>query len=372
LELGQCLASLPHTNKTRKSQPSKATLLRLARQISREAQDATGLDVRLGLAPQRFTAEQAARAAAARGWTVVAPHEVRGFLAALPLETLPAEREICRRLHLFGIHTLGGLARLPRQALIRQFGAPAGFLHDLASGKDPRSVLPDAPPLRLIHKHAWETPVRHRVSLEAQVGRGMQALAAQVHHSGYQVQGLRVTVETEEGQSFTQAGSVEPPTADAERLTCRALLLLDQIQPAAGIVSLTLTLYPLRPAYLGATQLALFEAPQSARRRRLQETFRRLRQRFGEFIIQVAALVAPPPPQPIQVVKNVNGKVQALAWPDHLTRVVRLSEHWRVRRRWWGKPIRRNYYRLETAEPRVRVVFHDLETDRWWLERRTL
>jgi hypothetical protein len=205
----------------------------------------------------------------------------------------------------------------------------------------------------------------------AQLSRLLQALAVQVQRTGYQVQGLRVAVETAEGHVLTQAGSVEPPTADEARLIRRALLLLEKIQPAAEIVSLSLTLYPLRPAYLGATQLALFTAPQSARRRRLQETFRRLRQRFGAFIIQVAALVAPPPPQPIRVVRDAQNKVRALVWPDHLARVVRLYEHWRVRRRWWGRPIRRNYYRLETGEPQVRVVFHDLETDRWWLERRT-
>jgi hypothetical protein len=205
----------------------------------------------------------------------------------------------------------------------------------------------------------------------AQLSRLLQALAVQIQRTGYQVQGLRVTVDTEKGQSCTRAGSVEPPTADEVRLIRRALPLLDQIRPMAGIVSLTLTLYPLRPVHLGATQLALFEAPQSARRRRLQETFRRLRQRFGAFIIQVAALVAPPPPQPIRVVRDAQNKVRALVWPDHLARVVRLYEHWRVRRRWWGRPIRRNYYRLETGEPQVRVVFHDLETDRWWLERRT-
>jgi nucleotidyltransferase/DNA polymerase involved in DNA repair len=376
VDLGGLLADLQHLNRDRESGAPKSTWVRLARRISREAQDATGLDVRVGLGPQRFTAEQAAQAATTRGWAVVLPAEARGFLASLPLESLPAEQEIQRRLHLLGIHTLGGLARLPRQAVIRQFGAQAGFLHDLASGNDARPVQPDAPPLRLTRSHAWEHPVLQHGPVAAQISRLLQALAVQVQRTGYQVQGLRVTVATAEGHVLTQAGSVEPPTADEARLIRRALLILEKIQPAAEIVSLSLTLYPLRPAYLGATQLALFTAPQSARRRRLQETFRRLRQRFGEFIIQVAALVAPPPPQPIQVVKNADGKVQALVWPDHLAGVVRLYEHWRVRRRWWGRPIRRNYYRLETAEPRVRanhgvrVVFHDLETDRWWLERR--
>jgi len=34
--------------------------------------------------------------------------------------------------------------------------------------------------------------------------------------------------------------------------------------------------------------------------------------------------------------------------------------------------VRRDYYRLETDDGRVRVVFRDLEGERWWLERRYL
>jgi DNA polymerase-4 len=375
VKLGLLLADVTHHHALRDNEAPHRAYTHLARRIHRAAQDATALDVRVGVAPQRFTAEQATRATHPHGWAVVLPGEARGFLAPLPLTTLPADAEMLRRLHILGIRTLGDLARLPRRAVIHQFDARAGFLHDLACGKDPRPVHPDAPPLHLTRTHTWEPPVRRRGPLDAQVARLLQGLAVKLQRTGYQVQGLRISLAIEAGQPLTETCAVEPPTADGERLTRRALTLLARMRPAAGITALTLTLYPLRPAYLGATQLALFQAPRTTRRRQLQETLRRLRQRFGELIIQVAALVAPPPPRALQVVQDHGGTVRTLVWPDHMARVARIYEHWRVHRRWWGQPVRRDYYRLETADgrghTRVRTLFHDLETDRWWLERRS-
>lgn len=116
---------------------------RLARQLAKEAERATGLEVRVGLAGNRFSAEQAACAAGPGGWYVVPPGQEQAFLSPLPLSTLPADAETLRRLHLLGVRTLGTLAALPRPALIRQFSPQAGFLHDLASGRDPRPVHAD-------------------------------------------------------------------------------------------------------------------------------------------------------------------------------------------------------------------------------------
>jgi hypothetical protein len=52
--------------------------------------------------------------------------------------------------------------------------------------------------------------------------------------------------------------------------------------------------------------------------------------------------------------------------------VAQIYEHWRERRRWWARPRRRDYYRAETDDGQMRVVFRDLESDRWWLERRSI
>ncbi|MGC9396980.1 MAG: hypothetical protein ACP5J4_19210 [Anaerolineae bacterium] len=119
----------------------------LARSLAREIQQVSTLDARIGLAPQRFTAEQSVRAARPHGWCPLQPGQERTFLSPLPIETLPLDPEMHRRLHLLGITTLDTLAALPRAAIVRQFGADAELFHDLAIGRDLRGVYPDAPPL---------------------------------------------------------------------------------------------------------------------------------------------------------------------------------------------------------------------------------
>jgi DNA polymerase-4 len=337
-------------------------------------------DVRLGMASDRFTAEQAAHAArpptglgeASARWCLVPPGEERSFLSPLPLPTLPIDPEPLRRLNLLGVRTLGALAALPRLALSRQFGPQAGFLHDLASGRDPRPVYADAPPLVLEGRHAFEPPVAGRGPLTAQAGRTVSALAADLSRRGYHAEGLKVRLEDEVGDIHIAAASVDPPTAGLDRLTRKAGELLERLSPPRPVAALTITLYPLRPAHLGATQLTLFTGPVDARRARLQETLRRLRERFGEMVIVVASLLGPPPPRPIQVTTDPEGLPCALVQSDCILPVTQVYEHWRERRRWWTHPLLRDYYRTETTDGRVRVVFHDLEGGQWWMERRRL
>jgi hypothetical protein len=147
---------------------------------------------------------------------------------------------------------------------------------------------------------------------------------------------------------------------------------LEEQNPARPVAALALSLYPLRPAHLGASQLALFTAPADQRMSRLQEVLRRLRERFGEMVITIASLLGPPPPRAVQVTCADEGSPLALIWHDDILPVARVYEHWRERRRWWTLPVERDYYRAETADGRVRVIFRDRRNDRWWLERRHL
>jgi hypothetical protein len=99
---------------------------------------------------------------------------------------------------------------------------------------------------------------------------------------------------------------------------------------------------------------------------------RGLRARFGEVAIVVAALLGSPSPCQIQVTTNPEGLPKALVWRERIHQVVSVYESWRERRRWWNRPVERDYFRLETAGSRVWVVFRDLRVDRWLLERRRI
>jgi len=358
--------------------PQGCRLSALARQMAQEAGRTPGLDVRVGLASGKFVARQAALAARPGEACVVPPGDERAFLSPLPLSALPADGstelaevpEMVRRLHILGVRTLGALAALPRLAVVRQFGPPAGPLHDLARGVDPRPVRPDAPPLELARSHAFDDPLADRAPLLAHAGRMATGLAGELARRGYQAEGLRLRLEAEGGAPHAAGAPLKPPSADADKISRLAARLLGRLAPAGPVTALSLTVYPLRPFHLGATQLALFTDPAQARRARLQEALRRLRERFGEMIVVVASFLGPPSPRSIQVTAGPDGLPRALVWRDRIREVAVVYEIWRERRRWWSRPVERDYFRLETADGQVRVVFRDTRADRWLLERR--
>ncbi len=47
-----------------------------------------------------------------------------------------------------------------------------------------------------------------------------------------------------------------------------------------------------------------------------------------------------------------------------------VRESWLVEDRWWtDRPLRRRYWEIVTSCGRDEVVFHDLESGRWWRQR---
>jgi hypothetical protein len=47
-----------------------------------------------------------------------------------------------------------------------------------------------------------------------------------------------------------------------------------------------------------------------------------------------------------------------------------VRESWLVEDRWWtDRPLRRHYWEVVTVDGRDEVVFHDLQSGRWWRQR---
>ena len=346
----------------------------LAHRLVRETSDSSGLDVRLGLGGTRFVAEQAAHAAQSGEACVVPPDGEQAFLSPLDISALPLDPEMERRLRSLGVRTLGALANLPRLAVIRQFGSHAGTLYDIACGEDDRPVQADAPPLQLSRSHAFVDPVNDRVSLLAHVKLMADDLGRQLSTRGYQAEGMQLQAEEMCGETHTLGKSVKPPSSNAEQLSRLGARMLGSMTIGGPVATLSLIVYPLRPFHLGATQLTLFDgAPPeevSTFSRTLRETLRRLWERFGELSVVVASLVIPPKPSPIHVTTDRDDLPRAIVWREQIREVRCVYEFWRERRRWWGQPIERDYFRLGLEDGQMRVVFRDVRTNRWLLERR--
>jgi protein ImuB len=92
-------------------------------------------DVRVGVADELLTAEQAARTASVQETRVIAPGGSGAFLRPLSVDVLQ-DAEAAGLLHRLGLHTLGDLAGLPGADVSTRFGRQADWVRRVVLGAD--------------------------------------------------------------------------------------------------------------------------------------------------------------------------------------------------------------------------------------------
>jgi DNA polymerase IV len=116
--------------------------LEIAVRLRRRVLEQVGLPLTVGIARTKFLAKVASGVAKPDGLLVVPPDRELAFLHPLPVERLwgvgPAT---AAKLHARGITTVGQVAELAEEALVRMLGRAAGrHLHALSHNRDPRPV----------------------------------------------------------------------------------------------------------------------------------------------------------------------------------------------------------------------------------------
>ena len=115
----------------------------IARKLRRDVRERVGLPITVGVARTKFLAKVASAQAKPDGLLVVPPDGELDFLHPLAIEALwgvgPATGARLRRV---GIETVGEVAKLDEDSLVRLLGPGAGRkLHALAHNRDPRPVV---------------------------------------------------------------------------------------------------------------------------------------------------------------------------------------------------------------------------------------
>lgn len=120
-------------------------------------------DVRVGVADDLFTAEQAARQATVQDTLVVPPGQSAAFLRDLPVDVLGEpgleNSGLVGLLHRMGLRTLGAFAGLSAADVHTRFGTHGALLHRLASGIDAQPVSRRQVPPELTASLALEPPL---------------------------------------------------------------------------------------------------------------------------------------------------------------------------------------------------------------------
>ncbi len=179
-------------------------------QAIREIVQAAGLPAALGIGERRFIA----RAAAGHGDERVCPAGAEAaFVAPLPLAVLELPPQICERLELLGVTTLGELAALPHGPFVRRFGAEAARWHALARGLDDAPLRPRPHRTRIARTLYGEGSA----ASEEQVFFALRTLVAQVADDlrllGKRAAVLALTLECDDGTTHPLTVRVAHPTA---------------------------------------------------------------------------------------------------------------------------------------------------------------
>jgi DNA polymerase-4/protein ImuB len=238
-----------------------------------------GLQPRVGIAGQRFTAHVAALSAPPGEALRVDVEESAAFLGSRPAEWLPLDAETLRQLRLLGIHTIGEYAALPGHAVQAQFGALGRRAWLAARGQDPEPVRPRPFAIERVIEHAQaQPPLISREAILLGARQLLRRALRQPRAAGRFVRMLRLWAVTEEGQVWERNHTLREPANDEFRLWTVVNSQFEYSELPGPIAELELELGGLT-AETGR-QPGLF-IDHTRRREQLEEMVRHLRVRFG-------------------------------------------------------------------------------------------
>lgn len=205
----------------------------------------SGLDLpaTCGLATTPLLALYAARVAR----PVLYISDASAFLAPLPLATAEPPPELASILDQWGLRTIGDLTALPRDDIIRRFGAAGLALWQRATGGTTRPLHPVSLPQTFSAALEFENAIESLEPLMFILRRLLDRLALELTATHYVAAAIDLALTLEDETRHARSFRLPEPTADVELLFRAVHTHLESLQTAAAITGLKLDLTPTRP-----------------------------------------------------------------------------------------------------------------------------
>lgn len=247
-----------------------------------------GLTVSVGISATRYVAKVASGFRKPDGLTIVAPHEMREWLAPLPVASLwGAGPKTTDRLRALGLETIGQVASADRSVLERALGALGTRFLSLANGVDPREVVGSRRAHSVGSERTLNVDVVARADIEAHLRLAADTVAHRLRRSQRKARGVRLKLKTSDFRIVTRQEMLSDATDVAAVLFTRAATLLQDVDDRGPFRLVGLTAYDLEGVNGADRQLALLPAAGN-RERRLETAIDALVGRFGAGIVQRA------------------------------------------------------------------------------------
>jgi protein ImuB len=249
----------------------------------------TTWDPRAGAAERRFAALAAANVARPGQALIVSDDRTRAFLAPLPLQLLPLERDRYEELEELGVRTIGQLAGLPGTAVAERLGPAGRRAWSLARGEEQGRVAPRKPATAIHETLEFPEAVGNELTLRRGLGVLLDRLLARPERAGRPPRKLAMWARLVGGASWRRTVTLREPTADPARLRAALAAKLNELPAPA----LKLRLEVGELAEHTGEQLELLSLEGEAGRARLREGLRQVRAAVGAGGVSTVVEVAP-------------------------------------------------------------------------------
>ena len=188
--------------------------------IRRRVQQETRLTCSVGAASTKFVAKLASGRAKPDGVLVVPADQTLAFLHPLPVGSLwgvgaVTEEALTRR----GLRTIGDIARSPLLALQRAVGDASGLkLHDLANGRDPRSVSTTSVEKSVGHEVTFEVDTVDADDLRRELLRQANAVAVRMRTAGWVGRTVVLKLRYDDFSTITRSRTLAESTDVGRRI----------------------------------------------------------------------------------------------------------------------------------------------------------
>ena len=268
----------------------------IARQIKAAVRDEVGLTVSVGVARTKLVAKIASDLRKPDGLVVVPPGDEAAFLAPLPISRLWGVGEkTAAALAEYSVRTIGDLAALPPDLIVRRFGKHGGSLVARAHGIDADPVHEGDPAKSVGHEHTFDVDTSDPEVIERTLLAMADGVAGRLRSAGVRAGTVTVKIRDSGFHTITRQRTLAEPTDLTEPIFRTALELA-----RPEVRGLRIRLLGVSASSLGEReQLSLFP-PAEPRRRRAIEAADQLRRRYGERVVTRARLLGTGLPAPFE------------------------------------------------------------------------
>jgi DNA polymerase-4 len=253
----------------------------------------TGLNCSIGIATSKLLAKICSDFAKPNGIAWVPPGMEAAFLAPLNVSRIPGVgRVTAERLREIGVRRIGDLAQLDEDFLLRRFGqwglalagkargtdAGAWFEGEIGAYEDPKSIS---------HEHTFPEDVRDQALLEATLARQAEKVGRRLREHGLFARTIELKLRYSDFTTLSRSRTVPEATdLDADLIAVSRDLFRRTWKPGAPVRLIGMGVSGLEEAQ---GQVSLLDAEKKERARQALAAVDRIRDRFGEKSVQLAA-----------------------------------------------------------------------------------